>query len=134
MSAIAERRRVLVVDDEAKITRLLKSYLEASGYEVATQETGMAAVDYAKEHQPDLVILDLKLPDISGYEVSDQLRQVYDHDALPILMLTSMDRPEDRERGFEHGADAYISKPFDFSSVAQQVGLLLSGPGPEELV
>lgn len=134
MSAVMERRRVLVVDDEAKITKLLKSYLEASGYEVETQETGLGAVDYAKEHQPDLVILDLKLPDISGYEVSDQLRRVYNHDMLPILMLTAMDRPEDREKGFEHGADAYISKPFDFSSVAQQVGMLLSGPGPEQMV
>ena len=131
MTAIAERRRVLVVDDEAKITYLLKSYLEANGYEVATQVTGQAGLDYAKEHQPDLVILDLKLPDISGYEVSDHLRAVYSHEALPILMVTAMDRPEDRERGFEHGADAYISKPFDFSCVATQVGMLLSGPaGP----
>ena len=125
-----ERKRVLVVDDETKITRLLKSYLEGSGYDVETCESGTAALDCAKERQPDLVILDLKLPDISGYEVSDHLRQVYDHDALPILMLTSMDRPEDRERGFEHGADGYIAKPFDFSSVAQQVGLLLGGSNP----
>ena len=127
---MTEHKRVLVVDDEEKITRLLKTYLESNGYEVETRTMGLEAVDYAKEHQPDLVILDLKLPDISGYEVSDSLRQVYNHDTLPILMLTSLDRPEDRERGFEHGADAYISKPFDFSAVAQQVGLLLSGPGP----
>lgn len=126
----AERKHVLVVDDETKIAGLLKAYLESSGYAVDTQETGLAALDAVREHQPDLVILDLKLPDISGYEVSDQLRQVYNHEQLPILMLTSMDRPEDRERGFEHGADAYLSKPFDFSVVAEQVDHLLAGTGP----
>ena len=127
---IEERKRVLVVDDEPKIAKLLKAYLEASGYEVETAGCGQAALDCATAHQPDLVVLDLKLPDISGYEVSDRLRQVYSHEALPILMLTAMDRPDDRERGFEHGADAYIAKPCDFSAVGQQVGLLLSDPGP----
>ena len=127
---VEERKRVLVVDDEPKIAKLLKSYLESSGYEVETAGCGEEGLDSAKEHKPDLVVLDLKLPDISGYEVSDRLRQVYSHEALPILMLTAMDRPDDRERGFEHGADAYIAKPFDFSAVAQQVGLLLSDPGP----
>ena len=126
----SERKRVLVVDDEPKITRLLKSYLESSGYEVDAQLSGMAALDAAKEHQPDLVILDLKLPDISGYEVSDHLREVYTQDTVPILMLTSMDRPEDREKGFAHGANAYMSKPFDFGEVAVQVDQLLRGIGP----
>jgi len=132
MTAVAERRRVLVVEDEPKISQLLKSYLEANGYEVETQATGQAGLDAAKERRPDLVVLDLRLPDISGFEVSDHLRRVYSHEALPILMVTAMDRAEDRERGFEHGADAYIAKPFDFSSVAMQIGLLLSGPPPEE--
>lgn len=124
-----ERKRVLVVDDEVKITRLLKSYLESSGYEVDAQLCGMAALDAAREHQPDLVILDLKLPDISGFEVSDHLREIYNQDTLPILMLTSMDRAEDREKGFEHGANAYMGKPFDFGEVALQVDYLLKGTG-----
>ena len=126
----AERKRVLVVDDEVKITRLLKSYLESSGYEVDAQLSGMAALDAAREHQPDLVILDLKLPDISGYEVSDHLREVYNQETVPILMLTSMDRAEDREKGFLHGANAYMSKPFDFGEVALQVDQLLKRSGP----
>ncbi len=128
--AESEKKHVMVVDDEAKIAQLLKTYLESFGYEVEMQYSGMAALDAAKEHQPDLVILDLKLPDISGFEVSDHLREVYSQDTLPILMLTSMDRAEDREKGFEHGANAYMGKPFDFSEVVLQVENLLKGAGP----
>lgn len=125
-----ERKLVLVVDDEPKIVRMLRELLESSGYEVQTESCGTAALDYAKEHQPDLVILDLRLPDLSGFEVSEQLRQVYDHATLPILMLTAMDRAEDREHGLECGADVYMSKPVGLGELLEQVQLLLSGAGP----
>ncbi len=125
-----DRKMVLVVDDEPKIVRMLKQLLESNGYEVQTESCGMAALDYAKEHQPDLVILDLRLPDLTGFEVSEQLRQVYDHATLPILMLTAMDRAEDRQHGLESGADIYMSKPVGLGELLEQVQVLLAGAGP----
>ena len=121
------RRTVLVVDDETKITRLLTAFLESVGYEVRAEATGTGALEYVngEGHVPDLVILDLRLPDISGYEVSTRLRRNYNQSTLPILMITAMDRPEDRDRGFEHGANAYLSKPFELGELNRTITSLL---------
>ena len=139
------RKQILIVEDESKIANLLKLYLETAGYEVRAEAFGANALDYAAEHRPDLVILDLRLPDIAGYEVSTRLRKLYDRSVLPILMLTAMDRPIDRLRGFAHGADAYMSKPFELTELSETVTSLLersglgeeypdASPSPEPLV
>jgi len=122
---VAVRKRVLIVDDETKIVRLLSAFLEAEGYEVATATSGTAALDAVVAQPPDLMILDLRLPDISGFEVSSRLRENYDHTTLPIVMITAMDRPEDKACGFEHGADAYMSKPFELSELNRTITTLL---------
>ncbi len=100
---------VLVVEDERKIRDLVRSYLEREGLGVLTTESGAEAIALARESAPDLVILDLRLPDVPGEEVA---REVRTFSAVPILMLTAKASEEDRIHGLELGADDYLTKPF----------------------
>src|SRR3989337_74688 len=101
----AERGRVLVVDDEAPITELLSTALRYMGYEVATAATGSAALESASKAPPDVVVLDVMLPDIDGFEVCRRLRA--DGDFVPVIFLTARDAEEDRVTGFIRGGDHY---------------------------
>ena len=100
---------VLVVEDERKIRDLVRGYLEREGLGVLTTESGAEAIALARESAPDLVILDLRLPDVPGEEVA---REVRAFSAVPILMLTAKASEEDRIHGLELGADDYLTKPF----------------------
>ncbi len=102
--------RVLVVDDEANILELCRLYLERDGYEVLEARDGEAALALAAEKNPDLVILDLMLPKLDGYEVCRRLRGESD---VPIIMLTARDEDVDKIVGLELGADDYVTKPFN---------------------
>ena len=119
------RQRILVVEDDHAMSRLLKSLLELSGYEVHVEDSGAAGLNYAAEKQPDLVILDLRLPDINGYEVCRKLRQFSNSWSMPILMFTGMDKPADQLRGFAFGADAYLTKPCHPPDLLRTISLLL---------
>ena len=119
------RGEILVVEDEEKIARLLRSHLEDVGYSVHTETRGRTALTYAAEHQPDLVILDLQLPDMGGYAVCKELRNLSCVWVTPVLMLTGMVQPIDQLRGFAHGADAYLTKPFELTEVLETVAVLL---------
>ena len=121
------RRQIVVVEDHAPIARLLTTQLERLGYAVHTETHGRAALRYAAEHQPDLVILDLRLPDMSGYEVCKELRKLYHAWVVPILMVTGMDQPIDQLRGFAYGADAYLTKPFELTELLATIAQLLGG-------
>ena len=123
------RQRVLVVEDDKTIVQALKVRLEAGGFEVHTEECGMAGVRYATANPLDLVVLDLRLPDINGYEVCKRLRHRYSSWTLPILMLTGMNEPIDQLRGFAHGADAYLTKPYDPAELLKTAHLLLGEMG-----
>jgi len=119
------RKQILVVEDEADVATLLRARLESQGYHVHVVHTGVAAVSYAVEHQPDLVILDLMLPDIDGNKVAEEIRRLYHNWVVPVLMLTAKDKPVDKLRGFAHGADAYMTKPYDAHELLQTVSFLL---------
>jgi DNA-binding response OmpR family regulator len=101
--------RVLVVDDDPLIVRLVRTNLERAGYRVLSAATGEAALDTAAAELPDLVILDLALPGIDGYEVCRRLREF---SLMPVVMLTARGEQVDKLRGFEMGADDYLTKPF----------------------
>src|SRR5688500_14579807 len=119
-----ERRgRVLVVDDEAPITELLSTALRYMGYEVTTARTGMAALESASKSPPDLVVLDVMLPDIDGFEVCRRLRA--DGDFVPVIFLTARDAEEDRVTGFIRGGDDYVTKPFSLEELTLRIGALL---------
>ena len=118
-------KQILIVEDDWDQARVLQLELEAVGYATMTLGNGNAALSYAAEHQPDLVILDVRLPDIGGYEVCKQLRKLFYRWDVPILMLTGMDKPMDQLRGFAHGADAYLTKPCEYTELLKTVALLL---------
>ncbi|MBI2093127.1 MAG: response regulator [Candidatus Omnitrophica bacterium] len=121
----AHRKQILIVEDNEPLARSLRTKLESIGYEVYTKTAGKDAVSFAAAHPVELAILDVNLPDISGYEVSRQLRKIYHPWVLPVLMLTVNDKPVDQLRGFAHGADAYIVKPFDINELLQTISLLI---------
>ena len=126
--ATKPRQRILVIEDDEALVKLLRSILELAGYEVHAVRCGMTALDCVTDAQPALVILDLGLPDMNGYEVSRKLRQCFHPWSLPILMLTGMDKPVDQLRGFASGADAYLTKPCDPPELLKTVALLLGQP------
>jgi DNA-binding response OmpR family regulator len=113
---------VLIVDDEPRIVDLARDYLEHAGFEVVTASDGAAALESARRVQPDLVVLDLGLPEIDGLEVTRQLRG---SSAIPIVMLTARDDELDRVLGLELGADDYLTKPFSPRELVARVKAVL---------
>jgi len=120
-----ETKRILVVEDEQDVAGLLQARLEANGYEVHVEASGREALADVFELQPDLVILDLMLPDMDGYAVSARLRAMYRAWTMPILMLTARDQPRDKLRGYGAGADAYLTKPYEAGELLGAVARLL---------
>lgn len=123
--ATASRKQILVVEDNPPLAKSLQELLELAGFEVHVASSGQSAIRHAAEHRPNLVVLDLRLPDMNGYKVCEQLRRFYHASAVPILMLTGMDQPIDQLRGFAHGADAYLTKPCQPPELIETVRLLL---------
>ena len=121
----SHRQRIVVIEDDEALSRLLRALLEMNGYEVHAETRGEAALRYLRENPVELVILDLRLPDMDGYEVCKRLRHFFHPWDLPVLMLTGMDRPMDQLRGFAFGADAYLTKPCDPPEILKTVALLL---------
>ena len=123
--AESQKKRILIVEDEEPVAMVLKMRLELEGFEVHAEACGAMALRYAEARRPDLVVLDLRLPDIGGYEVCRKLRIMYRPWSIPVLMLTGMDRPIDQLRGFAHGADAYMTKPYNGKELVKTITLLL---------
>ncbi len=119
------QNKILIIEDEDGMAQLLKERLESVGYEVHTEASGKSGLSYAVEYRPNLVILDLKLPDMGGYDVCRELRRLSSPWEIPVLMLTAMGQPIDQLRGFAHGADAYLTKPFEPTELLKTVALLL---------
>jgi DNA-binding response OmpR family regulator len=113
---------ILVVDDERKIRDLLRSYLELEGYSVLLADTGERALEAASRSDPDLVVLDLGLPDLSGEEVARTLRTGSN---VPIIMLTAKATEDDRVAGLRLGADDYLAKPFSPRELVARVEAVL---------
>lgn len=125
---------ILIVDDEPKIVRFIKASLELAGYDVLTAETGSVALDRINVEQPELIILDLGLPDIDGFDV---LRQVRAHSTIPIIILTARDDEKDKVYGLELGADDYLTKPFGTQELKARIEAVLRrarwSPAPRDL-
>src|SRR6266542_807339 len=115
-------QRILIVDDEPKITQLVRDYLERSGFAVVTARDGREAVMRARTDRPDLIVLDLGLPDVDGLDVTRQLRR---DSQVPIIMLTARDDEADRVAGLELGADDYVTKPFSPRELVARVRAVL---------
>ncbi len=126
--------RLLVVEDEPSISGFVRRGLIFEGYEVEVAESGRAALEAVRDRRPDLVVLDLMLPEVDGIEVTRRVRAAEEADDLPrvpILMLTARDAVADRVIGLETGADDYLVKPFDFDELLARVRALLRRTRPE---
>lgn len=118
-------QHILVVDDDRQIVRLIRSYLEENGYETLAAYDGNEALQLIRMEKPDLVVLDLMLPDIDGWEITRIVRGDPAMRALPIIMLTARVEDTDRIVGLEMGADDYIPKPFNPREVVARVRAVL---------
>lgn len=117
--------RILVVDDEADILALVTYHLAKSGYRVSTATTGPDALRAAREERPALIVLDLMLPGMSGFDVLEQLRGDAATGGIAVLMLTARREEPDRIRGLSIGADDYLTKPFSPQELVLRVGAIL---------
>jgi len=126
--------RVLVVDDEEHITELLAMGLGYNGFDVERQASGRGALAAIEARRPDLVVLDVMLPDLDGFEVARRLRQAEGAgDSIPIIFLTAKDTTQDKVQGLRLGSDDYVTKPFSIEELIERVKAVLrrsSGAGP----
>ena len=113
--------RILVVEDDSDISNMLRIYFNAQGYEVTVAVRGNDALERTRKQLPNVIVLDIMLPDIDGYEVCTRLRRTLRTSHVPIIFLTQKDERSDRIAGLELGADDYITKPFDIEELRLRV-------------
>lgn len=118
-------KRILLVDDEPHIVKVVEARLKASGYEVLTAMDGFTALEMARKEKPDLIVLDIMLPKMDGYQVCALLKKDTRYAKIPILMFTARAQQEDIRMGEEVGADAYLIKPFEPKVFLDKVQALL---------
>lgn len=116
------RRRILVVDDEERMVRLIRLNLERDGFEVVEALNGREALEKLRDTTPDLVLLDVMMPDLDGFEVLQMIREISN---VPVIMLTAKGEENDRVRGLELGADDYVVKPFSSRELVSRVRAVL---------
>lgn len=116
------QHKILIVDDDVNICELLRLYLEKDGFETLVANDGKTAVDYALKYSPDLVLLDIMLPLLDGWQVCRQIRKSSE---VPIIMLTAKGETFDKILGLELGADDYVTKPFDTKEVIARIKAVL---------
>ena len=123
--------RILVVDDEPSLAELVSAVLRYEGFEVVTAANGSEAINAVNKHHPDLILLDVQLPDMDGFAVQDRLNG--HGQRAPIIFLTARDAPPDKVRGLTRGADDYVTKPFNVDELVARVRAVLrrSGVTPE---
>ncbi len=120
-------KKVLVVDDEPEIVTVLEVRLKANGYDVITGYCGEEALRLVKEQKPDLIILDVMMPQMSGYKVCGLLKGDTRYQKIPVIMLTARAQDSDRETAQDVGADAYLTKPIDSPVLLSKMKELLAG-------
>ena len=120
-------KKVLIVDDELNIVAALEFLLQKSGYEVMAAQNGDEALKRVESFSPDLVLLDVMMPRISGYEVCRRMRERADWKHIKIIMLSAKGREAEVSKGVSLGADLYVTKPFSNNELVGKIGELLAG-------
>jgi len=119
--------KILVVDDDTKIQMVIRIMLQKKGYEVKCASSGLEAFQEIPDFGPDLVMLDVMMPGMDGYEVCRKLKSSENTKNIPVIMLTALGMGEDFEKAIENGADWYIVKPFNSRQLLSRVSMLLDG-------
>jgi two-component system alkaline phosphatase synthesis response regulator PhoP len=124
-----KKGKILVVDDEVYIVHILDFSLGMEGYEVVTALNGEEALAKAAEHRPDLVVLDIMMPKMDGYETCRRLKSEELTRNIPVILLSAKGRNVDQKMGFEAGADDYITKPFSPRKLVERINVILNQQG-----
>ena len=119
------KKKVLVVDDDKDCVQLVKDFLESRGFEIVTAVEGETGLAKAKALKPDLIILDVMMPLMDGITVLQKLKENPVTQSIPVIMLTAKDRDEDVLKGYKHGAEYYITKPFELNQLILGVNLMI---------
>lgn len=122
MNSESSKYKILVVDDEKRMVRFIQLNLEQDGFQVLTAYNGAEALEQVRTQLPDLILLDIMMPDISGFEVLKRIREV---NSVPVIMLTAKGEEDDRIQGLELGADDYITKPFSPREMVSRIRAVL---------
>ena len=129
MANMKKTHKILVIDDEPEITDIVETYFEGLGYKVEAANSGSAGIDKAREFKPNLVLLDIMMPEITGYEVCTELKTLDSMAGVPVVFLTGRDTREDSGRSFQAGGDMFVKKPFSCERLADIVKIALSSLG-----
>ena len=121
--------RVLVIDDEPEITDIVDAFLTEAGYVVATENDPANATPKVGEFQPNVILLDIMMPGMDGYDVCQQIKQLPDMAQVPIIFLTGKDRADDMGRSFKVGGDMFIKKPFSCERRLEIVNIVVMSTG-----
>lgn len=121
--------RILVVDDEPEITEIVEAFLAESGYLVAVENSSTQAVDKARKFKPDVILLDIMMPGVDGYDICQELKNDPQFASTPIIFLTGKDRTDDQGRSFKSGGDMFIKKPFSCERLLEIVNIVLMSTG-----
>ncbi len=122
---LAENAKILVIDDEPEITEIVDAFLTTAGYDVAIENSATSGIDRAKEYQPHLILLDIMMPGMDGYEVCNQLKQDRATAEIPVVFLTGKDARDDQGRSFKSGCDLFVKKPFSCERLLDIVRIVL---------
>ena len=125
-SAQAVRQRLLVVDDDPRVAALLSDWMDRDRYEVLTAPDGIAGVASAREHLPDLILLDLEMPGMDGIAAARELKQDPSTNAIPVVLLTACRDTDAKVQAFRAGADDYVTKPFECEEIDARIELMLN--------
>ncbi len=119
------RQKILVIDDEPEITDIIETFLESAGYEVKSENTSMVGIERAKSFLPDLILLDIMMPFMDGYEICSDLKKCENTKDVPVVFLTGKDARSDEGRSFRVGGVLYIKKPFSCERLLDIVRMVL---------
>jgi len=117
--------KILVIDDEPEITDIIRTFLTDAGYQVETENSGMTGLEKAKTFRPDLILLDIMMPFMDGYEICEELKKLAQTKKTPVVFLTAKDAKSDEGRSFRSGGDMFIKKPFSCERLLDIVKVVL---------
>lgn len=117
--------KILVIDDEAEITEIIETFLKDAGYQVLVENSSVMGIERAKSFRPDLILLDIMMPFMDGYEVCEELKKNKETENIPVIFLTGKDARSDEGKSFKAGGDMFIKKPFNCERLLEIVRIVL---------